>query len=420
MPFLDLPWWERHRPVRHRTSGAGGRCAGAAVRRPWPLLAWACLAIATLFAVYTAFDRPFPSRFDEAQHLAYLRYAFAHGTLFPELTDIRGPEGSANYLNHPALYYLLMGAVDRVLGGSVTALRLAGVLLHVAAFAMVIDAAVRAGCGRAAFVAIALLSVAMPLVHLLGGLVTNDTLGFLAGALVVWSFARAPDRPRLWYAVAAVAVIVAGWTKLTLLLALFPLFVLAFAWAGLPRIRLRLHLPVAAAVAALSAVPYLVWLARYGSVAPILVATDHDLSPAVTPGFVADAVTDPGFYDFLGMMLGALARSAFEPHPVFPADMAWLAFALVAAAPAIAAMRARHAGNRPMAALFAAGCVALAVEFAIHALFIYSWYVASGTLDGFHFRYYIGALPLLILAVACCCGGAPERRKQRGERDLAD
>ncbi|MCB9959437.1 MAG: glycosyltransferase family 39 protein [Rhodospirillaceae bacterium] len=432
MPFLDLARIGQVRALPNRTFGPGAnrdgitgaarpqRAGAAAVRRPWPLLAWTCLAVAAAFALSTALGRPFPAPFDEAQHLVYLRYAFAHGTLFPDLTGIRGPEGAANYLNHPALYYLAMGAVDRMLGGGVTALRLAGAVLHVAAFAMVIDAAVRTGCGRVAFVAVALLSVAMPLAHLLGGLITNDTLGFLAGALLVWSFVRTADRPRLWYAVAAAAVVVAGWTKLTAVLALFPVFVLAFAWAGRPRIGLALHLPVAAVVAALSAAPYLVWLARYGSVAPILVPTGHDLSPAVTLGFVLDAVTDPNFYAFLGMMLGGLAHSAFEPHPVVPADVAWLAFGLVAAAPVVAAGRAGHAGNRPLVALFAAGCLALAAEFAIHALFIYSWYVASGTLEGFHFRYYIGALPVVILAVGCCCGRAPGRREHRGERDLAD
>ncbi|MCA8933994.1 MAG: glycosyltransferase family 39 protein, partial [Rhodospirillaceae bacterium] len=361
----------------------------------WPIGAWVSLSVALILASLSALLLPYPSPFDEAAHLSYARHVFDHPALLPALDRMRQESGAANYLNHPAPYYLIVGAVDRLAGGAVAIVRLASAALHVAAFALLIDAAAATRHPNRAMAALVCLSVLMPLAHMLGGFVTNDTLAFFTGALVVWSVARSQARPALGYWVGALAVVIAGWTKLTALLAVFPIFALAYAFARPPRIGLRLHLPVAVLVAGLAAIPYLAWQARYGSVAPSLVPTEHDGAGPLTLGFVLSAAVDPEFYGYLWYMLGWLARSAMEPHLLIGFGPAWIVFVAFVAALPVAAILSRRAGNRTMAALFAAGLCAVLAEFAIHALFTYSWFQVAGRAEGFHFRYYIGAAPLL-------------------------
>jgi hypothetical protein len=74
----------------------------------------------------------FPATLDERQHLSFIRAMEAAPQLPPryEVLRVLDPSGarfaaSVNHLNHPSPYYLAMGPVDRLVGGSALGLRLA-------------------------------------------------------------------------------------------------------------------------------------------------------------------------------------------------------------------------------------------------------------------------------------------------------
>src|SRR5580704_17139250 len=82
----------------------------------------------------------FPTTLDELEHLSYIRSMEQAPRLVPRYEDLRvlAPVGghftsAVNYLNHPSPYYLLMGLVDRAVGGSILGLRLADLGLSLGA-----------------------------------------------------------------------------------------------------------------------------------------------------------------------------------------------------------------------------------------------------------------------------------------------
>gem|GEM_PF-5919750 len=378
-------------------------------RRTWTMIV-VYMALLSVFVIKNAITFDFPTNFDEAAHYSYVYFLSQHFTLFPDLEDmtmvVPMPRldlevGDANYLNHPALYYLMMVPIYRLFDGDFMAIRLATSLIHLASLGLL---AVAFGTVLNRAVLLFVLASALlfvPLPHILGTMVTNDTLVLFAACLLVWSILLSRSRPILGYAGAATAVLLAGFTKLTALVSIFPIFAICFLLAPVPGVRARLHAVLAVIIGAVAAVPYLVWFVRYGSVVPSF--SDVTFSPGMplNPADLLDMVTSEPFLIFVGRMIAATMQSLFEPHLTLTLGAESVLFVVLVAALVLAGPVEVAMGNRTLAALFTATTIAVFVFFAIHVVSLYPHYALTGDLRAFHARYYLVILPVIGLAVGC-------------------
>ena len=189
--------------------------------------AWATIAlIVTAFVAVTigiALRYPFPSPFDELAQLSVVRAQFEHPDLFADtrrylMLDSGAPAqwtDKANYLNHPALYYLGLAPLLQF-GDDVVITRAANVILAVIAMIATIAAGYRVLSTRFERIVFAVAAVSFPKAALIGGMINNDNLALVAAALVFAGLTGAPGATLL----IAGGLALAGWTKLTALIAL--------------------------------------------------------------------------------------------------------------------------------------------------------------------------------------------------------
>lgn len=173
--------------------------------------------------IFIAIIYPFPSMFDELGHVSVVRAQFEHPDLFADTRnymlvraeDITRWSGNANYINHPAFYYLgiapLLGFDHQVL-----ALRFANVAMSMLAFAILLTAGVRFFGAVADRVMFAIIVASFPKTALTGGMVNNDNLAMVAAALVFSGLTNSVGGGLM----VAGGLALAGWTKLTALIAL--------------------------------------------------------------------------------------------------------------------------------------------------------------------------------------------------------
>ena len=186
-----------------------------------PLAAIASVAIFGLIALVLSAS-PFPSPIDELEHLSVVaeqverpspfRYASEYRVLSSDLSDWSPKQ---NYINHPSAYYLSL-APFWALTKSVTVLRLINVLLAVASLILVIAAGfrlLRSPIQRSIF---AIFAASFPKGAVVAGMINNDNLAACAGAAVFAGLAGMAAAP-IWM---AMGLALAGWTKLTALIAL--------------------------------------------------------------------------------------------------------------------------------------------------------------------------------------------------------
>ncbi len=188
----------------------------------WPTIA---LIVAAFVAVTIgiALRYPFPSPFDELAQLSVVRAQFEHPDLFADtrrylMLDSSAPAqwtDKANYLNHPALYYLGLAPLLQF-GDDVVVTRAANVILAVIAMIVTIAAGYRVLSTRFERIIFAVAAISFPKAALIGGMINNDNLALVAAALVFAGLTGAPGATLL----IAGGLALAGWTKLTALIAL--------------------------------------------------------------------------------------------------------------------------------------------------------------------------------------------------------
>ena len=184
---------------------------------PLIVAAFACILL------LVAFQYPFPSPFDELAQFSVVRTQFENPDLFADTSRyflvMKDDPGhwskNTNYLNHPALYYLGLSPLLQF-GHDVLALRLANALLTLAAIVAIIVAGCRVLHDRFERAIFALITVSFPKTALIGGMINNDNLALVAAAAVFAGLTGAPYGALL----IAGGLALAGWTKLTALVAL--------------------------------------------------------------------------------------------------------------------------------------------------------------------------------------------------------
>lgn len=369
-------------------------------RSPWPL----ALAMATLVFVTAWFyvrHVPVGQPPDEWAHLSYIADITSGGPPIPNYSNSTLlKSGQQNYLQHPPLYYTVLGLVGKTLSWdpvkdyqryrTISALMVAlGVFFWVLA-------AVRLGFTTLQAAGLTGASLAIPMFPYLAGSVNNDNLCYLGVAIFFYGFILLPSRHCRGTYICALGLLTVLFTKAT-----GAVFLLAFliAWCCLDRNHLRSlakerHVWVAAAITAVICIGYYLPTAiHYHVFFPAPGGLYQDRTAPLQPiGFF-------GYFDeFMEEMFDrlpiVLAAKAFFP---IPRDLFFL-FYLMLGMPLAAWLLFRPFSRPgPQRHLADAFLLALLATLAIHLWVGWQGYLRTGLYAGLQPRYYAYALPGLFL-----------------------
>jgi hypothetical protein len=270
---------------------------------------------------------------------------------------------------------------------------------------------------RTEFYAFAAMVATVPVLAPLAGAVNNDNLCIAGGAVAMLGlFAYAQTRTTPMLLLACGGMIAASAAKLTGLLlvgATLALAVILIARTAPVRPR---HLAIAAASLALAAVPYLVFMAQYGSPAPDTPAQIN---------MVASAARDAGWSDqprltllaYAGHFLKSFALEWMPTlRPRAPLQYALFvcpALVMMAAAGGIAlSLRAvMRRKDAPADGLIVAGTAAAILTLAVHIAFSYQRHLQTGWMMDAYPRYYLPLLAIIPMAALRLASIAPGRAR---------
>jgi hypothetical protein len=353
--------------------------------------------------------------FDEVAHTSYVAAIQHSGNAWPALQQMRllDPRtfqftDQANYLNHPPLYYAMHAVLGPKLEGRPQALlahRLIDIAIAAIGFAALLAIGLAARFPRYEFYAYAIPLACIPVLAPIAGSINNDNLAFLGGAfatLGVWQCVSTGRR--VWFALALVGMVAASWAKLTGLLLTGGMVSGAIAYLLWQR---RLPWSWAAAallVLLLAAAPYLVFIWQYGSPTPetpaqialikdgARVAGWSDLPRRSFPVYLFYFVTA-----FAAEWMPTLAARNVLNYAMLSIPAAALACAFAGIALSVHRLWRRTESALDVVVL--AGALAFVGTFAIHVVYSYGRYAATGWLMDAYPRYY---LPLAALVPLAC------------------
>jgi hypothetical protein len=384
------------------------------------------LALFVLSAALSAARKDVTQGFDELAHASYVAHIQHTGDAWPALPSMRllDPQsfqfgGQANYLNHPPLFYGLLAALGPTLEGrpqALLAFRLIDIAVAAIGFAALLGLGLAAHFSRQEFYAFAVPLACIPVLAPVAGAINNDNLAFLGGAVAilgVWQFAAAslPILPRsqerigsgIWLAVALSGVVAAAWAKLTGLVltgAMVSAVLCYLAW----RKRLRFGFVFAAAFAfALAAAPYVIYTVQYGGPVPNTPAQIAFVETGARAFGWADLprMSFPGYSAyFAGELIANWMPALAARNPLQYVMLAIPAAALACASAGIALSLRRLWRRREttLDVVVIAGALALAVNFALHIGYSFSFYVSNGWMAGAYPRYYLPLAAIVPLA----------------------
>jgi hypothetical protein len=268
-----------------------------------------------------ALNIPFPAPIDELEHLSFVRAMEREPPMFPDYTqllifdpDLSKFSATPNYLNHPSLYYLAMATLDRPQAGpdvSARRLRLFNTALSTLAVAIMLLAGAAGFPDAGSRLTFGLFLVLFPKSNILGGLINNDNLAFLAAAMTFAGLLPFLRRQDVWGAVlTGVGLALAGWSKrnIAIMLGFSAAICVLLEILRPPRPPLG-KFGHTGAIAAVGIIPTLHNLAMLGQ--PLFLSTTHNaVSLADRP--------ELSFPNYFWLFLRQLASKwpAFEPGSV--------------------------------------------------------------------------------------------------------
>lgn len=336
-----------------------------------------------------ALSSPFPTIFDELQHYSVIRAQFEDPALFPDWSrylllresDLTHWSQTPNYINHPSLYYLLLAPLMGVTSNPLV-FRVIDVLLSTGALTIVAVAVHRRVPGQIAPPALfAVMAASFPKAMVVGGIVNNDNLAAMASAVLFAGLVGLQGEA--WWIAAGLAI--AGWTKLTALIALSTV---VCAWLGVRVISGSLKpwdriVLFAGAGVTLGAIPYLVTYMRTGHALWVSEAAWR------VPTAERAHLDLAGFSEYF-LKLFVLKWPASEGLYSYPVAIVGLLTPLL-----LAAMCMRERVLRPLTMAYAVG---VSVLFTIHLAFGWRSFQELGDLTIAQTRYYNVLWPGIALA----------------------
>ncbi len=158
-----------------------------------------CIALFALGGAFVMLRVPFPTTYDELQHVSFIAALRDAPTLFPHYGSYRILDETLtrwtdmqNYLAHPPLYYLLLAPF----GNDVALLRAVNFLMALAGFALSAAAGVRLLATTMQRVGFLTLLVVFSKPALIAGMVNNDNLVLLETGLLLWVLTKATCHAR--------------------------------------------------------------------------------------------------------------------------------------------------------------------------------------------------------------------------------
>ena len=350
---------------------------------------------------------PFPTDLDEYDHISYIFHVDGDPRLMPDydamrLIDLGDPSvfiDRTNPTNHPPYYYLLLSTLvdpaSTTLTSAVKRLRLANMVLSGAAVALILIAGFRLVEQPEARFVFAVVVALCPKFGVMGGMINNDNLGLLGGA-IAFAGVVGLAKGRLTTGTACLiggGFVVAAAAKLTagLLIGFLVVF------AHLPLAKRLFHLDrdiraYAAVLLALMAVgmaPYIANLVVYG--------TPHYVGEGMFPE--RDLLVDPITYLnwFVYAMFQSWATSGTDPlNAAALITVLGLTIWGVSRARPWAPAECRAPG----AVIATASLASLCCVLVINLVFVYAAHRATGTLQGINFRFYLPIWPGVVLGAA--------------------
>lgn len=364
-------------------------------------------------AVYKAYNKDLTSGFDELQHASYTAQIQRDG-ISTDLNSLRllDPHTfhfthEVNYLNHVPTYYFVLGKLGPNLEGRPGAIlhfRLLNVALAATGLLFCLMLGARMFDERLAFYAYAIPLFCIPVLPSLAGAINNDNAAFLGGAIVLLGLARWVDDGRSSFLYLALAgLVVAGWAKLTglLLAGTAVTTVLAyFAWEK--RFRPIWIVPTVSAFL-LAVLPYLLFIAHYGSPVPDTTAQQMLLiSGSRSEGWDSSPrLSFPIYAVHFASQFMAAWMPTLGPRGTFQLAMLVVPLVTVVVAAfgmAVSGRRLKQGMARPLDVLVLACGAALTVTLVCHLGFSYQRHLATGWMMDAYPRYYLPIAPFVPLA----------------------
>lgn len=386
------------------------------------------LALLAIAALLSAERKDVTAGFDEVAHVSYVAHVQQTRDVWPALQRMRliDPQtfqftDRANYLNHPAPFYVLLAALGPRLEGRPGALivyRLIDIGFAAIGFAALLALGMAARLPRNEFYAYAVPLACIPVLAPLAGAVNNDNLAFMGGAIAllgIWQFV-ATERDG-WFALALIGVIAASWAKLTgLLLASGFLGAVIVYLIQQNRLSFKSFLAAAFAVA-IAATPYVVFIWQYGSPTPETPAQLALLQDGARQAGWAD-LPRQSFPDYFGyFLLAFLADWMPTLTPRSALNYATLVIpvaALVCAGAGIvlSLRRVLRGTETTVDVIVVCGASAIAATFAVHVVYSYGRYFATGWLMDAYPRYYLPLIAVVPLAALSLVAAIEEPRRR--------
>ncbi len=355
--------------------------------------------------IYLIWTKPFPSAFDELEHVSYAAYVQETLDWRPmfEVMQTLDPAGLGhwdqrpNYLGHPAPFYWYESLfLDRTmeLHRAVTAVRAASGLLLASGVLLALLAGWQVfGHSRAATLVFGALVALCPKLLAVGGQVTNDALAVLAGGLAYWGLVT--DGRRGW-AAAGAGLTLACWAKPNAALAVGAVLGIY----ALLRLRERPGLPVALLLGGLAgSVPYGPIYGKYGALVPITVEQFGQVHQV--PGWEYG----PVFFVNVAYTF-CFSQTGTWPLPdaagLVMAGLVWTLLLLAAVTGAAAAVRTPR---RTAEWITIAAPLAFSAVLPIHLYF--SAVKLGGSVPAASFRYYLPIWPFLVHGLAHAVQAGP-------------
>jgi hypothetical protein len=376
-----------------------------------------CAVVLLLFVVaatLSAIRKDVTLGFDEVAHASYVAYLQHSGETLPMFEDMRMLDPSSfeftnegNYLDHPSPYYVLLARMGPTLEGHPEAIlfdRLFNVLLVAIGLAALMAVGLVAKLPRLMLYAYIVPIAGIPVLAPLAGAINNDNAAFAGGGIATLAALQLLNtESRAWLIAALGGVILASWAKFTGLLLVGGLVggvLLWLLWRG----RLPSRWVWLIAIAALLAVaPYVALFAQYGSPAPRTpgqiamiksgaLAVGWDSAERLTPASYAAQFVSEFVLEWMPTLK---PRNALN----YAALTIPIAAALCAFAGFLAAVqRIAYGKAGPLDVVVAAGMLAFAGTFFIHAVFSYELHTEFGWLTTAYPRYYLPLAAIFPLA----------------------
>jgi hypothetical protein len=372
-----------------------------------PALAIALSAFLLLQGWVMAFSIPRGVPPDELAHLSYVRDVVDGGLLPDYATGVIGSSSRGNYLNHPPLYYTLLGVYSRIVGldpfDGYVVLRLLSAIFVAGGVLCWLLAARELGLGAPAAALATLALAALPMFGYLAGSVNNDTLAYGGTGLYFYGLARwlaHGQRGRMATAAILAGLCITLLTKATAsaFVVLFTAIFLAMHARHLP-VRLREDRTGAfllAAALALCTSFYVYAYFQFGSLMPKPEVL-HPIAPPAQP-LSLFAYGEQYMAKMWRRLPAIVSQQSFDPFA--PRWEAFLYLLLVAPLPAWLASRL-FAASRGVDITLRRACDAFALAalgtMLLHFMQCYTGYRSTGMFGGLQPRYFFTVLPALWL-----------------------